>query len=84
MVLTCIWLGFYLIHWTLTHKIGLPSFGTEEPPAEGSHFCLCLKKIICLLTEGPAFEPLSPSLSQQGQGENVHSRVLQSQAMRKW
>lgn len=83
-MLTCIWLGSYLIRWTLTHKIGFPSLGTEEPPAKGSHSRLSLKKLTCLLTKGPALEWLSLSLYQQGQGGNGHSRVLRSQAMRKW
>lgn len=44
LVLACIWTWSYLIHWTLTHKIGFLSFATEETPPKASHSSLSLWK----------------------------------------
>lgn len=62
LVPACIW-----IHWTLTHKIGLLSFGTEETPPMRSHSSLSLKKTNLSANRGPALEQLSLNLSQQCQ-----------------
>lgn len=73
MLLTCVWLGFYLIHWTLMHY-----FGNEERiQCQKIRFLsFRKKKYICLLTDGPDFQWLSLPIPAGAGSECVQPNAM--------